>query len=161
MKQIFCILAVVAIVVITVLVKLDLNNPLIEGRQRGSQVASGEYSTYVELVVKHEGRFVQTESGNVYSLPRLWRSKIENLEGKKIQIFSTHHLRLPKAPSWRINGEEIIGWDVVNRGASVSIMTDYDIYTYTGRLLAVYSDVHSDIYRIYCPHRYVPKKKNF
>lgn len=157
MKRIFVILTVVAIVVVAVVVKLDLNNPLIEGKQRGS-VINLDYSTPVELVVKHEGRFVEVESGMVYSLSRLWQDEIENLVGKKIQILGTRHLRLPKGTSWVINGEEIIGADVTNKGTAIRMVTEYDTYTYTGTILVVYGETHSNVYRVYSPHRYVPQK---
>lgn len=158
MKRIFVILTVVAIVVVAVVVKLDLNNPLIEGKQRGS-VINLDYSTPVELVVKHEGRFVEVESGMVYSLSRLWRDEIENLEGKKIQILGTRHLNLPRSKSpWYINGEKIIGADVTNKGTAIRMVTEYGTYTYTGTILVVYGETQSNVYRVYSPYRYVPKK---
>ena len=119
MKKVIFVLTVIAIVVISVVMMMDLNNPIIEGKQMGS-VINLDYSTPVETVVRHEGRFVEVESGMVYSLPRLWRSEIENLEGKKIQILGTRHLKLPKAASWRINGEEIIGADVTGKGTGAT-----------------------------------------
>ena len=157
MKKVIFVLIVIAIVVISVVMMKDLNNPIIEGKQRGS-VINLDYSTPVETVVRHEGRFVEVESGMVYSLPRLWRSEIENLEGKKIQILGTRHLKLPKAASWRINGEKIIGADVTGKGTAIRMITDYSTYTYIGTVLAVYGDTYSSVYRIYFPHRYVPEK---
>lgn len=154
--QILTVIAVVAVVV-TVVVKMSMNSSLVEGKQRGS-VINLDYSTPVELVVKHEGRFVETENGMVYSLPRLWRDEIENLEGKKIQILGTRHLKLSGSSSWYINGEKIIGQDVTNKGMAIRMVTEYDTYTYTGTVLAVYGETQANVYRIYLPHRYVPKK---
>ena len=152
-KYIFSILVVITIVVVAIVV--SDKNPIVDGKQQGS-VIDLDQSTPIELVVRHEGRFVEVENGMVYSLPRLWRSEIENLVGKKIQILGTRHLRL-RGSSWYINGEKIIASDVTGRGRCICLITDYDTYTYSGTVLAVYTDdqTSGDLYRIYRPHRYV------
>lgn len=156
--QILTGIAVVAVaVVVVVVVKMSMNNPLIEGKQQGSEIDLDD-STPVELVVKHEGRFVEVESGVVYSLPRRWRDEIENLEGKKIQILGTRHLRLSGSSSWYINGEKIIGQNVTHKGTAIRMVTEYDTYIHAGTVLAVYGETQSNVYRLYYPHRYVPKK---
>jgi hypothetical protein len=153
-KRIFSILVAIAVVVVVV-VAVSGKNSLIEGRQLGSMI-NLDYATPVELVIRHEGRFVEVESGMVYSLPGLWRSDIESLEGKKNQILGTRYLYLPGS-SWCINGEKIIGRDVTHKGTAIRMVTEYGTYTYTGTVLAVYGDTCSNVYRIYWPHRF-PKK---
>ena len=110
--------------------------------------------TNFELVTKHDGEFVEVEGGMIYSLPRLWRKEIDNLEGKKITIQGTRHLHLGGKPIY-INGEEVISQDVTGKGMAIRLVTNYATYTYQGTVLVVDNETHYDVYRIYFPHRYV------
>lgn len=144
---------VCVIVTIVSVVMFSGNNELVKNKQMGSRITLDDRTKF-ELVVKHDGKFVEVEGGMIYSLPRLWRKEIGNLEGKKITIQGTRHLHLGGKPIY-INGEEVISQDVTNRGMAIRLVTNYATYTYTGTVLIVDHETHYDVYRIYFPHRYV------
>ena len=155
MKRKNLLLGLVCVIIVTIVsvVMFACNNELAKNKQMGSRITLDD-RTHFELVTKHDGEFVEVEGGMVYSLPRLWRKEIDNLEGKKITIQGTRHLRLGGKPIY-INGEEVIAQDVTNKGTAIRLVTNYATYTYTGTVLVVDNETHYDVYRIYFPHRYL------
>ena len=153
MKKIIYYAVSILVIVVAFVVATSGSSFIFDDKQRGSRITIDDHTPF-ELVTKQQGDFVEVESGMVYSIPRLWRDKIDDLEGKKVAIMGTRHLTLENRPIY-INGEKVISQNVTNKGMAIRLVTNYDSYTYRGTILVVDCDTHLEVHRIYWPHRYV------
>ena len=145
------------IVIAVIISVVFTNSRQFQGKQQGSRIGLDDRTKF-ELVTQQEGKFVTVESGMSYSLPRLWRDEIENLEGKEISIRGTRHLAYDlnrmNLPMY-IDGQKVIDCQTTGKGMTLRLVTTRDVYLYQGTVLIICDGKSLNIYSIYRPHRYV------